>query len=224
VLGVPPALVRVVSGDVGGNFGIRNSTSPEFVLVAWAAKRVRRPVKWTCERHDAFASDFYGRNLSSDAELALDKDGRFLALRAVNTSNLGASAISLAPLAKGIAVSSSVYDIPCSYMRGRAVVTNTAPTTAYRGAGRPEVVFVLERLIDIACRRHGFDRLEIRRRNLVTPEAMPYRNPLGLVYDSGDYRPRCGAPPNWAIGRGSRYAGRRHAAAIAVAASASPLQ
>jgi carbon-monoxide dehydrogenase large subunit len=187
VLGVPPGLVRVVSGDVGGNFGIRNSTCPEFALVAWAARRVGRPVKWTCERHDAFASDFHGRDLNSEAELALDKDGRFLALRAVNTSNLGANAISFVPLAKGIAVSSSVYDIPCSYMQGRAVVTNTAPTTAYRSAGRPEVTFVLERLIDIACRRHGFDRVEIRRRNLVPPAAMPYRNPLGLVYDSGDY-------------------------------------
>jgi aerobic carbon-monoxide dehydrogenase large subunit len=187
VLGVPPAAVRVVSGDVGGNFGIRNSTCPEFALVAWAARRVGRPIKWTCERRDAFATDFHGRDLTSAAELALDKDGRFLALRAVNTSNLGASAISFVPLAKGIAVSSSVYDIRCSSMRGRAVVTNTAPTSAYRSAGRPEVVFVLERLIDIACRRHGFDRLEIRRRNLVSPAAMPYRNPLGLVYDSGDY-------------------------------------
>jgi aerobic carbon-monoxide dehydrogenase large subunit len=187
VLAVPPAMVRVMSGDVGGNFGIRNSTCAEFALVAWAARRVGRPVKWMCERHDAFASDFHGRDLSSEAELAIDKDGHFLALRAINTSNLGASAISFVPLAKGIAVSSSVYDIPCSYMRGRAVVTNTAPTSAYRSAGRPEVVFVLERLIDIACRRHGFDRIEIRRRNLVPPEAMPYRNPLGLVYDSGDY-------------------------------------
>ena len=187
VLGVQPAAVRVVSGDVGGNFGIRNSTCPEFALVAWAARRVGRPVKWICDRHDAFATDFHGRDLTSEAELALDEDGRFLALRATNTSNLGASAISFVPLAKGIAISSSVYDIPCSYMRGRAVVTNTTPTSAYRSAGRPEVVFVLERMIDIACRRHGFDRLEIRRRNLVPPTAMPYRNPLGLVYDSGDY-------------------------------------
>ena len=187
MLGVPPAEVRVVSGDVGGNFGIRNSTCPEFALVAWAARRVGRPVKWTCDRHDAFASDFHGRDLTSEAQLALNEDGRFLALRATNTSNLGASAISFVPLAKGIAISSSVYDIPCSYMRGRAVVTNTAPTSAYRSAGRPEVVFVLERMIDIACRRHGFDRLEIRRRNLIPPNAMPYRNPLGLVYDSGDF-------------------------------------
>jgi carbon-monoxide dehydrogenase large subunit len=157
------------------------------VLVAWAAKRVGRPVKWLCDRRDAFLTDFHGRDLTSEAELALDENGNFLALRAVNTSNLGASAISFVPLAKGIAVSSSVYHIPVSHMRGVGVVTNTAPTSAYRSAGRPEVMFVLERLIDIACRRHGFDRLAVRRQNLVPPDAMPYRNPLGLVYDSGDY-------------------------------------
>src|ERR1700676_313325 len=186
-LGVAKDAVRVVSGDVGGNFGIRNNTCPEFVLVAWAAQRIGRPVKWVCERREAFLTDFHGRDLVSEAELALDRDGNFLALRGVNTSNLGASAISFVPLAKGIAVSSSVYRIPASHIRGVGVVTNTAPTSAYRSAGRPEVMFVLERIIDIACRRHGFDRLELRRRNLVSPDAMPYRNPLGLVYDSGDY-------------------------------------
>src|SRR6185369_1058938 len=172
-LGVSKEAVRVVSGDVGGNFGIRNNTCPEFVLVAWAAKRVGRPVKWICDRGDAFLSDFHGRDLMSEAELALDQDGNFLALRATSTSNLGASAISFVPLAKGIAVSSSVYRIPVSFMRGRGVVTNTTPTSAYRSAGRPEVMFVLERLIDMACRRYGFDRLELRRRNLISPEAMP---------------------------------------------------
>jgi aerobic carbon-monoxide dehydrogenase large subunit len=187
VLDMPTTAVRVVSGDVGGNFGVRNSTCPEFALVAWAARCVGRPVKWTCERRDAFATDFHGRDLTAKAELALNKDGRFLAIRALNTSNLGASAISFVPLAQGIAISSSVYDIPCSHMRGRAVVTNTTPTSAYRSAGRPEVMFILERMIDIACRRYRFERLEIRRANLVTPSAMPYRNPLGLVYDSGDY-------------------------------------
>jgi carbon-monoxide dehydrogenase large subunit len=186
-LGVGKDAVRVISGDVGGNFGIRNNTCPEFVLVAWAAKRVGRPVKWISERREAFLTDFHGRDLVSEAELALDADGNFLALRAINIGNLGASAISFVPLAKGIAISSSVYRIPTSYMRGLGVITNTTPTSAYRSAGRPEVMFVLERMIDIACRRHGFDRLELRRRNLVPPGAMPYRNPLGLVYDSGDY-------------------------------------
>jgi carbon-monoxide dehydrogenase large subunit len=187
VFGLSKDAVHIVSGDVGGNFAIRNNTYPEFALVAWAAKRVGRPVKWTSDRREAFLTDFHGRDLTSEAELALDADGSFLALRAINTSNLGASAISFVPLAKGIAVSSSVYHIPASYMRGVGVTTNTSPTSAYRSAGRPEVVFVLERLIDIACRRHGFDRIELRRQNLVPPEAMPYRNPLGLVYDSGDY-------------------------------------
>jgi aerobic carbon-monoxide dehydrogenase large subunit len=187
VFGVPKDAVRVVSGDVGGNFGIRNNTYPEFVLVAWAAKRVGRPVKWTSDRREAFLTDFHGRDLTSQAELALDADGKFLALRATNVSNLGASAISFVPLAKGIAVSSSLYHIPASYMCGVGVTTNTSPTSAYRSAGRPEVMFILERMIDIACRRHGFDRVELRRQNLVRPEAMPYRNPLGLVYDSGDY-------------------------------------
>jgi carbon-monoxide dehydrogenase large subunit len=211
-LGVPKDAVRVVSGDVGGNFGIRNNTCPEFVLVAWAARRVGRPVKWVCDRRDAFLSDFHGRDLASEAELALDKDGNILALRATNISNLGASAISFVPLAKGIAVSSSVYHIPVSYMRGVAVVTNTTPTSAYRSAGRPEVMFVLERLIDIACRRHGFDRLGLRLRNLVPPEAMPYRNPLGLVYDSGDYPAslrRAAQLGDWAGFEARRTAARR---------------
>jgi carbon-monoxide dehydrogenase large subunit len=187
VLGVPPAAVRVVSGDVGGNFGTRNSTYPEYVLVVWAARRVGRPVKWTSERREAFLSDYHGRDLMSQAELALDEAGRILALRAVNTSNLGASALSFIPLAKGIAVSTSVYHVPVAYIRGQAVLTNTSPTGPYRSAGRPEVIFVIERLLDIAARRHGFDRVELRRRNLVPPSAMPYRNALGLVYDSGDY-------------------------------------
>ena len=135
--------------------------------LAAGGKEIRtlgRPVKWTCERRDGFLTDFHGRDLTSEAELALDQDGNFLALRAVNTCNLGASTISFVPLAKGIAVSSSVYHIPTSYMRGIGVITNTSPTFAYRSAGRPEVMFVLERMIDIACRRHGFDRLELRRR------------------------------------------------------------
>ena len=223
-LGVAKDAVRIVSGDVGGNFGIRNNTCPEFVLVAWAAKRVGRPVKWVCDRSDAFLGDFHGRDLTSEAELALDRDGSFLALGATNISNLGASAISFVPLAKGIAVSSSVYSIPVSYLRGVAVVTNTTPSSAYRSAGRPEVVFVLERLIDIACRRHGFDRLDLRLRNLVPQEAMPYRNPLGLVYDSGDYPAslrRAAELGNWAgfAARRAEATARGRCRGIGVAAS-----
>jgi aerobic carbon-monoxide dehydrogenase large subunit len=179
--------VRVVAHDVGGNYGTRNSCYPEFALAAWAARRLGRPVKWTCDRREALLTDYQSRDLISHVELALDSDGRFLALRGVNTSNVGAHAVSFTPLAKGVAVSSSVYHVPASCMRARAVLSHTTPTSPYRSAGRPEVMFVIERLIDLAARRHGFDRVALRRLNLVPPAAMPYRNPLGLVYDSGDY-------------------------------------
>jgi carbon-monoxide dehydrogenase large subunit len=129
------AAVRVVSSDVGGNFGIRNNTDPEFALVAWAAKRTRCPVKWRCERRDAFATDFHGRDLTSEAELALDKHGRFLALRAVNTSNLGASAITFCRLPRGSRSPPAFTTSLALNMRGRGVVTNTSPTSAYRSAG-----------------------------------------------------------------------------------------
>src|SRR5690349_3266227 len=187
-LGVAEGAIRVVARDVGGNFGTRNSCYPEFALVAWAARRMGRPVKWTSERREAFLADYQGRDLVSHAELALDASGTFLGFRAVNTSNLGAHAVSFHPLNKGVAIATTVYHVPAVSMRGRAIVTNTSPTTPYRSAGRPEVMFVMERLIELAARRHGFDRLELRRRNLVPSTAMPYRNGLGTVYDSGDYR------------------------------------
>ena len=187
-LGVPESAVRVVARDVGGNFGTRNSCYPEFALVAWAARRLGRPVKWTAERREAFLGDYQGRDLVSHAELALDADGTFLAFRAENTSNVGAHAVSFHPLNKGMAIATTVYHVPAVALHGRAVVTNTSPTTPYRSAGRPEVMFVMERLIDLAARRHGFDRVELRRKNLVPPTAMPYRNGFGVVYDSGDYR------------------------------------
>ena len=187
-LGVPESAVRVMAGDVGGNFGTRNSCYPEFALVAWAARRVGRPVKWTAERREAFMADYGGRDLTARAELALDREGNFLAFRGANTSNVGAHAVSFHPLNKGMALTATVYRVPVVSMHGRAVVTNTTPTTPYRSAGRPEVMFIMERLIDLAARRHGFDRLELRRQNLVPSTAMPYKNPMGLVYDSGDYQ------------------------------------
>src|SRR5206468_1566180 len=187
-LGVPESAVRVVARDVGGNFGTRNSCYPEFALVGWAARRLGRPVKWTAERREAFLADYQGRDLVSHAELALDAEGTFLAFRATNTSNIGAHAVSFNPLNKGMAIATTVYRIPAVALHGRAVLTNTSPTTPYRSAGRPEVMFVMERLIDLAALRHGFDRVELRRRNLIPPAAMPYANPLGLTYDSGDYQ------------------------------------
>ena len=186
-LGVPGSAVRVIAGEVGGNYGPRNACYPEFPLVAWAARRLGRPVKWTCDRREALLTDFHARDLVVHAELALDADGRFLALRARNTSNIGAHAVSFIPLNKGMGVLPSLYHFPTAHVRGRAVLSNTSPTYPYRSAGRPEVMYVTERLIDLAARRHGFDRVELRRRNLVPAAAMPYRNPVGLVYDSGDY-------------------------------------
>jgi aerobic carbon-monoxide dehydrogenase large subunit len=187
-LGVPEGAVRVTAREVGGNFGTRNSCYPEFALVAWAARRLGRPVKWTGERREAFLTDYQGRDLVVHAELALDTEGNFLALRGHNTSNVGAHAVSFHPLNKGMALTGTVYKVPAVSLRGRAVLTTTTPTTPYRSAGRPEIMFVMERLIDLAARRHGFDRLELRRKNLVPPSAMPYRNPVGVVYDSGAYQ------------------------------------
>jgi carbon-monoxide dehydrogenase large subunit len=188
ILGVPPEKVRCACKDMGGNFGTRNFFFPEYALLPWAARRVGRPVKWTCERREAFLSDYQGRDLTVTAELALDKDGNFLALRGSNISNIGAHAAAFVSLRKGIGLMSSVYRIPVGYFRGRAVVTNTVSTTPYRSAGRPEAIFVMERLVDLAAAQCGFDKVELRRRNMIPPEAQPYSNPLGLTYDNGRYR------------------------------------
>jgi carbon-monoxide dehydrogenase large subunit len=211
VLDVPVDRIRVVSGDVGGNFGTRNAFYPEFALVAWASRRIGRPVKWTCERHEAFLSDYQGRDLFVEAELALDADGRFLALRGSNISNVGAHTVSFVPLTKGVAVMSSVYRIPAASVRARAVTSNTPPTNPYRSAGRAEVMFVMERLIDLAAATHGFDRLELRRRNLIGVDEMPYVNPLGLTYDSGEYARAMASA--LALGRWDDFPQRRRAAA-----------
>jgi carbon-monoxide dehydrogenase large subunit len=188
VLGVPPSDVRVVSGDVGGNFGTRNAFYPEFALVAWAAKRVGRPVKWTCERSEAFACDYQGRDQVIQAELAIDDDGRFLALRGSVICNGGAHSVMYVPLVKCTQLLTSVYRVPTAHIRARAVLSNTPPTNPYRSAGRPEAMFVIERLIDLTARQCGYDRIDLRRKNLIPPSAQPYTNPFGMTYDSGDYR------------------------------------
>jgi aerobic carbon-monoxide dehydrogenase large subunit len=188
ILGVPADKVRVLMRDVGGNFGTRGMIYAEFAVVAWAAQRVGRPVKWTAERHEGFLGDYQARDLAVTAELALDREGTFLGLRGVNISNAGAHTTNFSALQKGVEIMTTVYRIPAAYFRARAVVSNTSPTRPYRSAGRPEVMFVMERLIDLACRDHGFDRVEIRRRNLVKPEEFPYQNAFGMVYDSGAYQ------------------------------------
>ena len=187
VLGVPAEQVRCLCGDMGGNFGTRNFFYPEYALLAWAARRVGRPVKWTCERTEAFLSDYQGRDLTVEAELALDQDGNFLAVRGSNLSNLGGHAAAFVSLQKGLGLMSNVYRIPVGYFRGRGAVTNTVSTTPYRSAGRPEAIFVIERLIDLAADRLGLDPVALRRRNMIPPDAQPYANPLGVTYDSGRY-------------------------------------
>jgi len=187
MLDVPAKNVRVLMHDVGGNFGTRGFIYPEFCLVAWAARRVGRPVKWTCTRQEAFLSDYQGRDLAVEAELALDAQGVFLAMRGSNIGNAGAHTSNFSPLRKGVEIMSSIYRMPAAWFRGRSVLSNTMMTRPYRSAGRPEVMYVMERLIDLAARECGFDRIELRRRNLLTEAELPYTNPWGMVYDSGAY-------------------------------------
>jgi carbon-monoxide dehydrogenase large subunit len=187
VLGTPVEQVRMVMHDIGGNFGTRGGFNPEFAIVAWASRRIGRPVKWTCERQEYFVGDHQARDLAVSAELALDADGTFLAMRGSNLVNQGAYALAFGSLNKGVEIMSSIYHVPSVHFRARAALTNTAPTRPYRSSGRPEVMFVMERLIDLAARQTGIDRIELRRRNLVPETAMPYTNPFGMVYDSGAY-------------------------------------
>ena len=204
-LNVPASQCRAVFGDMGGNFGTRNAFYPEYALMPWAARHVGRPVTWTASRSECFLTDYQGRDLHVSAALALDADGRFLALRGTNTSNLGAYSVYFWPLRKGLSMMQGVYDISCVHFHGRAVFTNTAPTAVYRSAGRPEAIFVIERLIDIAASRHGFDRVELRQKNLIQPDAMPFTNAVGVTYDSGDYpTAMANALARLAADRGSR--------------------
>ncbi len=212
VLGVEPERVRVVCRDMGGNFGTRNFFYPEYALLPWAARWVGRPIKWTCERGEDFLSDYQGRDLAVEAELALDAEGNFLAVRGTNLSNLGAQAASFVSLQKGLGLMSGVYRIPAAYFRGRAAVTNTVATTPYRSAGRPEVMFAIERLVDLAADRLGLDPMALRRRNMIPPAAQPYSNPLGVTYDSGRYEEAMDtalALADWAGFRARRDAARQ---------------
>ena len=182
--------LRVLVGDVGGGFGMKTGIYPEDIVLAWAALQLGRPVKWQAERMEDFLSAVQGRGQHSHAELALDDQGRIQALRVRTLANVGAypSNTSLAiPLHIGPLVCTSIYDVPCISLRLSAVFTNNAPTGAYRGAGRPEAIYLMERLLDAAARQMGLDGAELRRRNMVRPEQMPYTNAMGQVYDSGQF-------------------------------------
>jgi carbon-monoxide dehydrogenase large subunit len=187
VLGIAPDKLRVLSYDVGGNFGTRNRPFVEFGLVLWAAGKIKRPVKYTATRSEAFLTDYQGRDLVTHVELAFDEGGRILAMRADNISNTGARIVSLSPLSKGSGLITGPYDVPVASLRSRAVFTNTMPTNAYRSSGRPEVTFAIERLMDMAADQLSIDRVRLRRKNLIKPKAMPYLNAVGMRYDSGTY-------------------------------------
>jgi carbon-monoxide dehydrogenase large subunit len=186
-LNVPVEKVRVISPDVGGGFGPRTNLYPEQAVVTWAARRLGRPVRWTSDRSEAFLTDFQGRDSIARARLGLDADGRIRALAVDTLFNVGGQTVSYVPLSNSSRVLTSVYDVPVAHVRARGVVTNTVPTAPYRGAGRPESTFVMERLLDLAAERLSLDRVEIRRRNLVRREQLPYRSAVGLTYDSGDF-------------------------------------
>ncbi len=187
VLGLEPDALRVISADVGGNFGSKNRPYVEYALALWAARRLRRPVKYRATRSEAMLTDYQGRDLVVKAALALAPDGRFLALRSENVSNVGARCVSLSPLGKGAALITGSYDIPAARLCARAAFTNTMPTQAYRSSGRPEVTYAIEMLADRAATELGIDPMALRRRNLVRADAMPYTNAVGARYDSGTY-------------------------------------
>ena len=211
VLDIPPDSLRVRSHDVGGNFGTRNRVFVEFGLVLWASKKIGRPVKFLATRSEAFLSDYQGRDLVTKVELALDAKGRFLAMRATNISNVGARCVSLSPLSKGAGLIPGSYAIPAASLRAVAVYTNTMPTQAYRSSGRPEVTYAIERLVDAAAVELGIDRIALRRRNLVRPKQMPYRNAVGMLYDSGRYEENMDWAMDVAAWKG--FPARRRAAA-----------
>lgn len=190
VFGVSKEKLRVVTHDVGGGFGMKIFTYPEYGLCMMAARRLHRPVRWTSERTEAFLSDTHGRDNITTGELALDSDGKFLAMRTRNIANMGAYLSTYGPFiptAAGTKVLASVYGFRAIYANVVGVVTNTVPVDAYRGAGRPEANYLVERLIDAAARETGIDRIEIRRRNMVPPSAMPHTTPVGQTYDSGEF-------------------------------------
>jgi len=188
--GLTPENVRVVVGDVGGGFGMKTGIHPEDIVVAYAARTLQCAVRWQADRSEDFLTAIHGRDVVTHAELALDADGRVLALRIRSLANAGGYATGTTvaiQLMIGPWVTTSIYDITTIDLHFKAVMTNTTPTAAYRGAGRPEAIYITERLFDAAAREMKIDPAELRRRNLVRPEQMPYKNAMGQLYDSGRF-------------------------------------
>ncbi|GAB3120043.1 xanthine dehydrogenase family protein molybdopterin-binding subunit [Novispirillum itersonii] len=189
-MGLPEHKVRVVAPDVGGGFGSKIYHYAEEVIVVYAARRLKRPVKWTAERSESFLSDAHGRDHLTHVELAMDPDGLFLGMRVKTTANMGAylsTFSSCIPTILYATLLSGQYKTPAIHAEVKAVFTNTVPVDAYRGAGRPEACYLIERIVDVAARELGIDRAELRRRNFIPPEMMPYDTPVGLQYDSGNF-------------------------------------
>jgi len=190
MMNVPADKVRFIATNVGGSFGMKGAIFPEYVCVMHAARALGRPVKWTDSRSESFLSDHHGRAQEFEAELALDKEGRFLAVRCTGFGDLGAYMTQIGPLFSTFNIVkhvNSCYRTPLIEVSTRCVFTNTVPVTAYRGAGRPEGNYYMERLIDTAAAEMGIDPVELRRRNHIQPEELPYKAPSGSVYDSGDF-------------------------------------
>ena len=189
VLKLPLDKMRVVTPDVGGGFGTKLFPYREYALAAVAAEKLRKPVKWVCDRSEHFLGDSHGRDNTSTAKLAIDDKGKFLALDLDIVADMGAYLSCYAPYIPwlGVGMATGVYDIPVAHIRLRAVYTNTVPVDAYRGAGRPEASYLIERAVDAAARDLGMAPDVLRRKNLIKPKALPYTTPTGKVYDSGDF-------------------------------------
>ena len=213
---VDPKELRVVTGDVGGGFGMKIFLHPEQPLVVWAARRLRRSVRWTGERSEGFISDVQGRDNVTVARLAIDGQGLFTGLKVTTHANMGAYLSHFAPFVAtgaGVAMLAGLYKTPAIYVNVLGVATHTVPVDAYRGAGRPEAIYVIERLVDKAARQLGVAPDELRRRNFIRPEDLPYETPMASVYDSGDFP----AVMDESMGRAdwAGFAARRAAAAEA---------
>ena len=187
VFHMQPDAIHVVTTDVGGGFGARNFIYPEHVLIAWGSKRLGRPVKWRAERWECFASDMHGRDFRTTMTLGLDRDGHFTALKVKIISNVGAISMAYVPLSNAGWVSTGCYHFDNAYLNGVGVFSNTVPTGPYRGAGRPEAIFNIERTIDVAAARLGLNRIELRRRNLIGPDVLPFNSAFGVPWDSVDF-------------------------------------
>ena len=190
MMGVTPDKVRFIATNVGGSFGMKGAIFPEYICVMHAARALGRPVKWTDKRSDSFLSDHHGRAQAFDCELALDADGHFLAVRCTGFGDLGAYMTQIGPLFSTFNIVkhvNSCYRTPLVEVSTRCVFTNTVPVTAYRGAGRPEGNYYMERLIDTAAAEMGLDPADLRRRNHIQPDQLPYKAPSGSLYDSGNF-------------------------------------